>query len=150
MAEAPDAPWAYECLGLWPPVPALDPGNIAWAAGVAEAMAPFASPPIRRCPRHASMPVAPGIPRGCSPRPAEVPGRASRAAPPAREEEQEARSAEIYGPILVAARSRTSSFAALFETGPKFWVQATVGCRLTGSSVTRGRSRRSWRPVSVT
>ena len=37
------AAWAFDCLGLWPPVPALDKGNIAWVTGVVEALAPFAS-----------------------------------------------------------------------------------------------------------
>lgn len=34
----PDASWRYECLGLWPPVPALDPGELSWVAGVEEAL----------------------------------------------------------------------------------------------------------------
>lgn len=39
--EIPDAPWAYECVALWPPLPALDDGNIAWAGGVDNALAPY-------------------------------------------------------------------------------------------------------------
>ena len=35
----PHATWACECVGLWPPVPALDPGQIAWVDGLAEAVA---------------------------------------------------------------------------------------------------------------
>lgn len=35
--------WGLECLGLWPPVPGLDDGNLAWVEGVADAMAPFTS-----------------------------------------------------------------------------------------------------------
>ena len=34
----PDAPWAYHCVGLWPPVPSLDDGQLAWVDGFAEAM----------------------------------------------------------------------------------------------------------------
>ena len=30
--------WAYECVGLWPPVPALDPGQVAWVDGFADAV----------------------------------------------------------------------------------------------------------------
>jgi hypothetical protein len=33
----PDATWACECVGLWPPVPELDRGQIAWVDGLAEA-----------------------------------------------------------------------------------------------------------------
>jgi hypothetical protein len=32
----PDATWACECVGLWPPVPELDRGQIEWVEGVAE------------------------------------------------------------------------------------------------------------------
>ncbi len=38
----PDAAWACECVGLWPPVPELDAGQIAWVDGLAEAVAPHA------------------------------------------------------------------------------------------------------------
>ena len=38
----PESPWAYHCLGLWPPVESLDPGNVEWVDGFAEAIAPFA------------------------------------------------------------------------------------------------------------
>lgn len=34
----PDTSWRYECVGLWPPLPALDPGELAWVAGVEEAL----------------------------------------------------------------------------------------------------------------
>jgi FAD/FMN-containing dehydrogenase len=30
--------WACHCVGLWPPVPALDAGQIAWVDGLAEAL----------------------------------------------------------------------------------------------------------------
>jgi hypothetical protein len=30
--------WAYRCVGLWPPVPSLDPGQVAWVDGFASAM----------------------------------------------------------------------------------------------------------------
>jgi hypothetical protein len=33
--------WAYQCVGLWPPVPALDRGQLAWVDGAAVALAPF-------------------------------------------------------------------------------------------------------------
>jgi FAD/FMN-containing dehydrogenase len=33
--------WAYQCVGLWPPVPGLDPGQVAWVDGAAEAVEPF-------------------------------------------------------------------------------------------------------------
>ena len=33
--------WAYQCVGLWPPVPALDRGQLAWVDGSAEAVEPF-------------------------------------------------------------------------------------------------------------
>ena len=36
----PDAPWAYRCVGLWPPIPALDDGQVAWVDGFAAALAP--------------------------------------------------------------------------------------------------------------
>ena len=32
----PEATWACECVGLWPPVPELDRGQIDWVEGVAE------------------------------------------------------------------------------------------------------------------
>ena len=32
--------WACRCVGLWPPVADLDPGQIAWVEGLAEAIAP--------------------------------------------------------------------------------------------------------------
>ncbi len=35
------AGWAYQCAGLWPPVPALDRGQLAWVDGSAEAVEPF-------------------------------------------------------------------------------------------------------------
>jgi hypothetical protein len=38
----PDAAWACDCVGLWPPAPELDPGQIAWVDGLAEAVAPHA------------------------------------------------------------------------------------------------------------
>ena len=38
----PPSPWAYHCLGLWPPVESLDPGNVEWVDGFAEAIEPFA------------------------------------------------------------------------------------------------------------
>ena len=38
----PDAGWAYECVGMWPPVPALDHGQMAWVDGFAQAVEPFA------------------------------------------------------------------------------------------------------------
>jgi FAD/FMN-containing dehydrogenase len=37
----PDAGWACECVGLWPPVPALDRGQVAWVDGLAQAVEPF-------------------------------------------------------------------------------------------------------------
>jgi hypothetical protein len=40
--EIPDAGWACECVGLWPPVPALDRGQVAWVDGFAQAVEPFA------------------------------------------------------------------------------------------------------------
>ena len=40
--EIPDADWACHCVGLWPPVPALDHGQLAWVDGFAEALEPFA------------------------------------------------------------------------------------------------------------
>jgi FAD/FMN-containing dehydrogenase len=45
----PDAGWAYECVGMWPPVPALDHGQLAWVDGFAQAVEPFtlAAPPQR-------------------------------------------------------------------------------------------------------
>ena len=36
------AAWACHCVGLWPPVPSLDPGQLAWVDGCTEAVAPFA------------------------------------------------------------------------------------------------------------
>jgi hypothetical protein len=30
--------WAYQCVGLWPPVPSLDRGQVAWVDGFASAM----------------------------------------------------------------------------------------------------------------
>ena len=36
------AGWACQCVGLWPPVPSLDPGQVAWVDGFAEAVEPFA------------------------------------------------------------------------------------------------------------
>ena len=30
--------WAYDCVGLWPPVPTLDPGQVAWVDGFADAV----------------------------------------------------------------------------------------------------------------
>jgi FAD/FMN-containing dehydrogenase len=36
------AAWAHECIGLWPPLPSLDAGNIDWVDGVALALEPFA------------------------------------------------------------------------------------------------------------
>jgi hypothetical protein len=30
--------WAYQCVGLWPPVPTLDAGQIAWVDGFADAV----------------------------------------------------------------------------------------------------------------
>jgi FAD/FMN-containing dehydrogenase len=38
----PAAPWAYQCLSLWPPVASLDSGNIEWAKSICDAMEPFA------------------------------------------------------------------------------------------------------------
>ena len=37
-----DAGWACQCVGLWPPVPSLDPGQVAWVDGFVEAVEPFA------------------------------------------------------------------------------------------------------------
>ena len=34
----PNADWAYECVGLWPPVPTLDPGQVEWVDGFADAV----------------------------------------------------------------------------------------------------------------
>ena len=36
------AGWACQCVGLWPPVPSLDPGQVAWVDGFVEAIEPFA------------------------------------------------------------------------------------------------------------
>jgi FAD/FMN-containing dehydrogenase len=36
------AGWACQCVGLWPPVPSLDPGQVAWVDGFVEAVEPFA------------------------------------------------------------------------------------------------------------
>jgi hypothetical protein len=35
---AGDAGWAYQCAGLWPPVPALDRGQVAWVDGFVDAV----------------------------------------------------------------------------------------------------------------
>ena len=35
------AGWACQCVGLWPPVPSLDPGQVAWVDGFVEAIEPF-------------------------------------------------------------------------------------------------------------
>jgi hypothetical protein len=35
------AGWACQCVGLWPPVPSLDPGQVAWVDGFAAAVEPF-------------------------------------------------------------------------------------------------------------
>ena len=40
--DLPEAPWAYRCLGLWPPVESLDPGNVQWVDRFADAIGPFA------------------------------------------------------------------------------------------------------------
>jgi FAD/FMN-containing dehydrogenase len=40
LAGDEGAGWAFECLGLWPPVPALDAGSFAWVTGVERALAP--------------------------------------------------------------------------------------------------------------
>jgi FAD/FMN-containing dehydrogenase len=40
VLDRPEAPWAYQCLGLWPPVASLDRGNLEWVAGVAGAFSP--------------------------------------------------------------------------------------------------------------
>jgi hypothetical protein len=37
----PDVGWAYQCVGLWPPVRALDPGQVAWVDGFVEAVGGF-------------------------------------------------------------------------------------------------------------
>jgi FAD/FMN-containing dehydrogenase len=34
----PEDGWACHCVGLWPPVPALDAGQIAWVDGLADAV----------------------------------------------------------------------------------------------------------------
>ena len=34
------AGWACQCVGLWPPVPSLDPGQVAWVDGFVEAVEP--------------------------------------------------------------------------------------------------------------
>jgi hypothetical protein len=34
--------WGYQCVGLWPPVPALDRGQLEWVDGAAEAVDEFA------------------------------------------------------------------------------------------------------------
>ena len=44
--------WACQCVGLWPPVPSLDPGQLAWVDGCVEAVEPFTSP-------HTSSPSSP-------------------------------------------------------------------------------------------
>ncbi len=38
----PDAPWAYQCVSLWPPIQSLDPGNVEWADSLSEALEPYA------------------------------------------------------------------------------------------------------------
>jgi FAD/FMN-containing dehydrogenase len=38
----PDAGWGCQCVGLWPPVSALDRGQVAWVDGCAQAVEPFA------------------------------------------------------------------------------------------------------------
>jgi hypothetical protein len=38
-----DPGWACQCVGLWPPVPSLDPGQVAWVDGLVEAIGPFAT-----------------------------------------------------------------------------------------------------------
>lgn len=40
--HVPEASWAYQCVGLWPPLRSLDQGNIAWVNGFCERMKPFA------------------------------------------------------------------------------------------------------------
>jgi hypothetical protein len=35
------AGWVCQCVGLWPPVPSLDPGQVAWVDGFVEAVEPF-------------------------------------------------------------------------------------------------------------
>ena len=42
VGEDDGAAWAHECVGLWPPLPSLDAGNIGWVDGVAAALEPFA------------------------------------------------------------------------------------------------------------
>jgi FAD binding domain len=44
-ALATDAAWEGQCVGLWPPVPALDAGQIAWVDGFAQAVAPCKAVP---------------------------------------------------------------------------------------------------------
>jgi hypothetical protein len=39
--RVPDAKWAWECVGMWPPVESLDPLGGAWADAVRDAMLPF-------------------------------------------------------------------------------------------------------------
>ena len=39
------AGWGYQCAGLWPPVPALDRGQLEWVNDAAEALAPFTVDP---------------------------------------------------------------------------------------------------------
>jgi hypothetical protein len=34
----PESGWAYQCAGLWPPVPALDAGQVAWVDGFVDAV----------------------------------------------------------------------------------------------------------------
>ena len=41
LGGALDPGWAYQCVGLWPPVPALDPGQVAWVDGFVEAVGGF-------------------------------------------------------------------------------------------------------------
>jgi FAD/FMN-containing dehydrogenase len=39
--NVPDAPWTYQCVGLWPPVESLDHTGIAWTEGFSDAMRPW-------------------------------------------------------------------------------------------------------------
>jgi len=56
----PDAPWAYRCVGLWPPVPALDEGQAGWVDGFAEALAPST---LAVCPPSLAEPGPEGLER---------------------------------------------------------------------------------------
>ena len=40
--RVPDADWAHHCVGLWPPIAALDAGNAEWVDGLADALEPYA------------------------------------------------------------------------------------------------------------